>query len=505
MKNSSKIKAVILAAAMLLSSVSLFSCAESSTTEDENKAAPSGDEVVVTEEEEERSTADIVRENYSGHDYEGYEFTILSIEAGNHWYNMISPVANEVWFEEMTGDSYTDAVFTRNIQTEDLLNIKIVPEWGGGDDNILATVKKLVTAGDEHIDISMCHLANTNKLGIDNYVYNLMKVNTLDISAPWWDENIYKNYCYKGQVMFAITGDYFIFDDFAVPTIFYNKKVVEDYNLEAPNELVRSGDWTLDKMMEQAETFAHDLDGDGVMKPEYDCFGYMDNTDLMKHLPCGCGMGNTYLDEEGIPQIACLTEIYVNSVQKVYNLVAKSFATYLGSNSLCDTMIIENRGLYYYNLLATVFSFREMEADFSILPNPKYDASQDGYYALNNPIWCSTFNIPVTNSDIDRTGIVMDTMCGFSTDTVNRALYEVTLGAKLMRDEESIVMLDYVLASKFYDWGEGSDWFGSLSSSLTGLNNAADFNFVSKMEKGMKACQKGMDKLLEKYEAMLEN
>lgn len=491
---------IILLALLLAFPLTFASCAEA---EPENKQTEntSAQDVAAAEEEVERTTADIVKENYSGYNYDGYEYRIVSFPPGGHFYGKINSEANEVWYEEMTGDSYTDAVYNRNILSEDLVGIKITPVWSS---DVSGFVKKETTAGDDYGDAIINSLAYNINLGMDNYVYNFRKIDSMDLSAPWWDQNTISNYSYKNTLLYALCGDYMIFDDYALPVIFFNKKVIVDNALESPTDLVRSGDWTLEKMMDQAEAVTFDLNGDGKMDYKNDAFGYLDNGAAAIHLLAGIGSIATRIDEDGVPTIAIQDEYYISGAEMVYNLVICSNAIRQGSNAEDVTILKENRGLYYYELIGVLHELRDMEEDFSLLPQPKRNVEQEKYQTLVNPIWCTALAVPTTCSDYERSGIILDVMSGFSTDTVNHTLHELMLGAKLIRDEETVVMLDTILNSKVYDWAEGFDWYSSVSSLLNGMTPEKGFTFVSSTEKMIKSCNKVMSKMLDKLESQMQ-
>ena len=66
--------------------------------------------------------------------------------------------------------------------------------------------------------------------------------------------------------------------------------------------------------------------------------------------------------------------------------------------------------------------------------------------------------VPMTTSDPERTGIVLEAMAAESMYTVTPAYYDVALKGKYARDEESLDMLDIILESRCYDLG----WFYAI-------------------------------------------
>ena len=121
--------------------------------------------------------------------------------------------------------------------------------------------------------------------------------------------------------------------------------------------------------------------------------------------------------------------------------------------------------LFYGDMLAFVNQLREMTSDFGIIPMPKYDEAQESYGEYISNGWTTAYAVPMTNGDPERTGVILEVLSGYSTDTVRQALYAVSLSAKLVRDADSVEMLDIIFGSKSYDWAVDFTWGSELDSS----------------------------------------
>ena len=60
-------------------------------------------------------------------------------------------------------------------------------------------------------------------------------------------------------------------------------------------------------------------------------------------------------------------------------------------------------------------------------------------------------SVPKTNSDLERTGIILEALARESSDTVIPAYYDVTLKNKLLRDDDSVKMLDIIFGNRKLD------------------------------------------------------
>ena len=141
----------------------------------------------------------------------------------------------------------------------------------------------------------------------------------------------------------------------------------------------------------------------------------------------------------------------------------------------------------------------QMVDDFSVLPMPKGDESMPEYRAYVSNGWTTSYAIPNTNTDIERSATILDTMCAASTDTVMTALYDVMLTSKLIRDEESQEMLEYIFASKCYDISGDLAWGGGLTGIYLGLSKKSTNTFVSDMDSRLAANEKALEDFLASF------
>jgi len=502
-KTSSVKRIFLLLLAALLSASALISCASTEPEEQgtaQVSASPASDEAAA--EPEETTIADQIKETYAGIDYNGHELRIVGMNRGGGFYYLISDDASEIWYESQTGDVYVDAVYERNLMAEELLNVKIVPEYaGGGYADVAPFVQRLVVSGDTTIEATLGALSYNIGIAASGNLHNLHNVDSMELDQPWYDQAIVKNYSYKGNKLYAVSGAFNVFDDYAVPVVYYGKEIMTKYNLEDPAELVKEGTWTIDAMMTMGETVSADLDGDGQMT-DADSYGFMDNTDILKHLLEGTGYTITRVSDDGVPFPTCLTPEFVDIAETLYNRIVASPATRTGDNATAANIFKENRGIFYYNLLGDIYTYRDMESSFSVLPLPKYNEAQANYVSAVNSIWCTSLAIPVTVVDeaLERTGTILNVLSAFSVDTVDKVLYELILGSKLVRDEQTLVMLDYILNNKQYCWGNGYDWASTVQGLFSSQNNSNSFIMASEIQSKSKAIQKQFDKFIEKYE-----
>ena len=166
-----------------------------------------------------------------------------------------------------------------------------------------------------------------------------------------------------------------------------------------------------------------------------------------------------------------------------------------------DPAFAEGRVLFNVTGLNRVTMFRSMEADFGILPMPKYEETAESYI---NPVnlWCSSsIAVLKSASDLNRTGIIIEALSAESLNELTPAYYDITLKTKLSRDNESAEMLDLIFENRVFDIGAMYNW-GNVFQMTIDLATAENYNFQSALARNEKAINTKIGKAVD---AILEN
>lgn len=469
-------------AILLLSAILLSACGQNAGDDTETT---SSDETSSGEVVTETSEPDIYADLPTG-DYGGEKFTILNSTVGWAEYRIDS--------DEIDGDTMNDAVYERTRYVEDLLNVDIdVIEEKESWENV-SYLANLVMAGDDSIDASfigaMKNVANISK-GL--YV-DLNDVAGLDFSKPWWDSNSMKYYEIDNKLYMAHNNTSANIHD-TIWVGFFNKKIHEELGLEDIYSIVREGKWTIDKMKEFIEVGQSDLDGDGEL-------GADDRWGLMTHN--GSGFGFLHASDErgidikdGIPFVSPIDDRMFDTITRIRGVLdLKGTMTddkhqdKFGYN--CVNGFANGKSLLLIEIIGNAKTLRAMDADFGIIPFPKYDETQEKYISYYSPA-TNAFSIPKTVKDISRTAVVIENLSAYGYKMIRPAYYDVVLHGKTIRDEESREMLDMIFGNiegemaYIYNWGGYAD---ALKSVLSGKGD-----IVSTLE----AKKTAVDAAIEKY------
>ena len=501
----------MLLCAIMLASAALTGCSESGANADETTPVTTPDAAAENVAEDGSASAEgsaggdgliAIEADYDWtagvqkKDYEGYEYTILNgCTASWYSYNSISP-------EETTGEPVNDAFIERENRTEEFLNISIKELHDGDSLNIL---KNAVKSGSNDFDYGNVTLMNCYAVAMEGNVFDLNTIAPdagVDLSNVWWDQNARDNLTINGQLYFMTSdADTTRFD--SIRSLYFNKEMIEQNGLQNPYELVDSNQWTVDKFTEMCTSVIVDKDGDGVMTDK-DQYGWISYTEIMSDLLM-CGMGTQFITKD--PDTGMLTdgtvgENFVDMYNKVINLLftqqnavfdvrASSRSSQLRGlgDRAQETIFTENGALFYSECMAWTRVLRDMEADFGVLPPPKYNEDQDRYYSIIlNPFMQM---IPVTSQDPARTLHVLDVFSAASHDTVVDAYVNVTLTGKVARDQDTVRMLHLVFDELYYNIHFSSV---SIRSTVNSAISSGSDSIASMLKKTEKAVTKQLAK-----------
>lgn len=492
-------KCISLSLALILAALSLLSCSDNGGEETKSASSETVQQSASNTESEseteaEKTITDTVKEKYSSYSYDGYEYKVLAPGPNAHFaYDEVGADVNEVWVEESDGTPLNDAIFARNLATEDLLGIKVTPIFADNDEIIRNQVKTEVTAGTTDYDTVLNRMDYIGPQAESGLYLNL--IDHLDTSNPWWDKNIVETFTMFNSKLYWITGDINVFDDFAVEVLFTNKSILEQNGFELPYKDVLEGKWTIDRMYQIAKACEKDLDGDGKMTVGKDVIGHIEGNDHIKHWIYAMGEKSCDIDKDGNLEVNILTESHISAIDTLFSYMVDKQMTYTGAWQ----DFLKGGIVFCGAMLGPINSLREMEDDFGVIPMAKKDEAQERYGNYVSNGWTTAYAVPMTNKDPDRTGIILEVLCGFSTDTVRSALYDVLFAAKLVRDTESVEMLNIIFDTKSYDWAVDFSWGGNFANLYNGIYNTKSNTYVSGATKSQKLINKMLDRVIEDF------
>ena len=430
-------------------------------------------------------------------DFEGYTFRGMTKgTASSHW------SSRDFYAEEITGEAINDAVYNRNATVGEKYNFKM-EELGAESGDPVSDARKAVQAGENAFDVILAG-NSINPMITDGMLLDLNTMPYMDMTRPWYDQNANESLSI-GHKLFVSCGELNIMDNDATWSILFNKAMAEDLGFDSFYDMVKAGTWTQDVLLSAMEAASIDLNGDG-QRDAADQWGNVgEGFDVMGYM-IGAGARCFTKDADDMPVFDALSERYVDAYAKASAIndntdICLTITKAGGNWDVLDNVFTEGRCLFSYVGLNRVTLFRDMEADFGILPTPKFEEAQEEYHNVVSTWGANFFAVPKTTEDMERTGIILEALSAESLYTLTPAYYDVTLKTKAARDEESSAMLDIIFASRVFELGNFYGWGGIFD--LPGSQSAAGkTDIVSAVEGKMKTVNTAMEKTIN---AVLEN
>ncbi|MCL1793468.1 MAG: hypothetical protein FWG34_06335 [Oscillospiraceae bacterium] len=418
--------------------------------------------------------------------------------------NFYSPVDIGFTAEEQIGEKFNDEVYLRNRRLEDRYNFKFGIIYGSDPWSSYADLTKIMKGGDNSYDVFFTHIwSNVATFASEGMVKDWQEVPYADLGRPWWNQSSINAMKIANKVFYA-AGSFQVQD---VVVLIANKAMVADFALESPYKLVTEGRWTLDTVGEMAKAVTLDLDNNGKFD-ESDRYGIeFGGSWQLSTFVYACGGQITEIDGGGVPSLVLKNEKMVSIFDRLSSFVHDGNKIYLFNGNTEETWNRPHIGVQSGRVLLTEYDLldcgelRQIDAEYMILPLPKYDEAQPGYRSIS---MTGTLCIPryIENERADMVGIIMEAMAADGYKNIIPLYYNVVLKSKYAQDEESIEMIDIILNSVVYDLG-----FCYNDIGLPGYDFNAWIrdkkNYVSTIEKSedkMKAAlEKVYNKIIEQY------
>jgi len=437
-------------------------------------------------------------------DFGGKTFLFLDRNAfDTHWETL------DIYAENETGETLNDAVFKRNSMVQDRYNV-VIQQSEIDESKFSSTVQKAVKAGSDDFQAVNYPLSYVAALALQGAFTNFADLPVLDLSQPCWDSFVNRALTINSRGYF-IEGDLNVGFNDASWLVMFNKKMAADLGLDDQYQNVADGTWTLDMMLQNSKLATKDLNGDGKLY-ETDQWGTCDEYGCMYALYTSSGQRAFTKDANDLPvcamdantqQLTIMQNVWDFLHDQTAQITAEAYQSKYPTDPWTPVEIDtfrEGRALYYISPVESVKFMRDMNSDFGLLPVPKTDPNQSDYYNSIQYYNAEFISVPISNTDGEFTGTVLQAMGLASAGTVRTAYYDVQLKDKYARDNDSVNMLDYIFKNRIVDLGIAFDWGGSYEF-YTNLVKANTFDYASAYAKISKKVQSDMAKAITAFTA----
>lgn len=394
-----------------------------------------------------------------GLDFGGREYRVMTYKDGN------LPTTNTAWpnyieVESETGDLVNDAAYKRNREVEERLDVTIVcnelPDF-----EVVKAVQQSVMAQDDTFDMAVFY-SGPQMLGLiqDGMLLDVNTTEYIDLTKPYYSKDMVDTYRF-GEKNYIFAGKY-PYPQFASVYLLFNKELFENYKLDEPYELVKSGKWTLDKFAELVKGKYSDLNGNAEHDID-DQYGMSAFEIVYNYLYFSAG-GRVVSNGKNGFTYEMNTDRSISIMEKLVALIDSedTYAATPGDPKIRYKNFTDGHSLFCL-YTSSFYALRDMEFDFGILPLPKFDEAQENYMTYQVGGICA---MPSTVSDTAFASAVTEALFSTSGKLMTKPFIQKFVENKLLRDEGSQEMYRLLTDTASYEVTRLIDPTNGIASDL---------------------------------------
>ena len=369
----------------------------------------------------------------------------------------------DISIEDQNGDPIIDAIYKRNLYTEQLLGVEfnfIHNEYKG---NTVAQMNewcdKLQNAMNDPttpIDIFASYSRVLSTATVRGLNQDISAYNNIDLSKGWWPKAIIDELSIDGK-LFIFTGDISTNVLHNMYVMFYNKTIAEQRGIEDLVAVVENNEWTIDKMIEVTKDVWEDAGTDGKtiddqlgLTMSYWCADALIQGANFKILEAGDADSGEYIK---------LTDDFFS---EVFDQFISKLGDWSATNDIYNdakyianigTPFLEDRALFNIAAVSYGFSLQETDVDYAILPTPLRDTAQQGGYRTTIANTYSNYGMARSCKDGERAAAVVSALGYYAHELTTPAIFEVTFKGKFSKEAAMVDMFDRIREGICFDMG----------------------------------------------------
>lgn len=353
-------------------------------------------------------------------------------------------------------------------------------------------------------DIYATYSRTPPQLALQGYTHNLLDTEYFDVEKPWWPTALVDECMINGKLYFC-SGDISTNLLWMMTGTFYNKKLLEDYNIEkSPAELVKSGEWTFDRMIEMVKDIYED-DGD-TKKSTGDKYGLVLYEINIDSFQAAADITSIKKDADGTliinPDFS--GEKQIDLVSKIHGLL-ETDGVYHSSKTSVRDIFFEERALMITDRVFIVAgkdnsdNKNRIQFDYGIVPQPKYSVDQQKYVtSVGHPF--TMYAVNTGSPNVEAAATVIEAMGSANYRSVTPKVFEAAMKIRYASDSEAGSMYDIIRGGISFDMGRL--YSKSMNDNTANLFRKAvlagsNYNTLYKVAKS--PIQAGLDTINEAY------
>lgn len=403
------------------------------------------------------------------------EEELLNIEKVNHdqkfvtifhWESLEGQEEFDVAEDEIINNNVYDAIYQRNLQTEEHLGIHLGWHQEKGRyyevTNFVTKLSTMVNDPMTPVDIIAAVSRNMPNILIEGYLTDLNNYTELDLDKVWWPENVNEGLEIKDRLYF-ISGDISPNTLRYMYVIFVNKTHLEARGTayESFMEDIKAHKWTLDRLIEMTEGVYANRDEDP--EPSVgDFFGF--TTTYFFSDALYMGLGYKYMVQSNKDD-----EVFKIS-PNMLNQATSDYVTKLSDWNKTNDMFMDpaekvympaflnGNTLFTQNYAWFGVEIQDTDINYAVLPAPLLNENQDKYYTVTG-INQSFYGICSQSPDAPLAAATIQVLGYNAYKYTTPAIFEVTFKGKFSKDDYTVQMFDIIREGITFDPGRLYDAF----------------------------------------------
>ena len=421
--------------------------------------------------------------------FNGDTFSVLGIDPSLYQSTIV-----DFDFDTPPEDVVQESIYNRNRRIEDTYKIDFEHEYVPISLTLTALQTQFTSQADEY-QLIMLISREAFPAAIEGMALTPDSIPHINIEQPWYLKKVNNALTISGTQLLAYTDESMNTYMQSV-CVFFNTDIVKNSSLlESPYEMVKNGTWTLDSFYRSALNAKNDTNGDGVYSAlDGDVYGIISEADMFwPAMWVGADAKTVTVDKSGTPEFTAPKDQKLLGILSDLNDALKNDGLFLNTeqyfgsleNDVCrdagTQYFSHGGGLYRVGTVGNIQLLRSMEADFGVVPLPKYDENQKDYLSRTIDGWLHV--APSTVSNTERLGVILEALGAESKNYVIPAFFDRALDYKYIRDEDKETtreMLDMIFNNATMDLGD-TVWMANIRGPLCQVIESGKGNFSSRL------------------------
>lgn len=357
--------------------------------------------------------------------------------------------------EEINSVLVNDAIYKRNEAVQKTLNVKF--DWlstkgnGSNINNFVTHVGNIYKAGDTQVDLISSYSRTTALCAMEGYCTDLNELPYINFDMPWWPASLLDVVSIGDSVYFA-SGDASVNVLHFMYAIYYNKDLISEYKLENPVDLVRSREWTLEKLISMTKDTYQDLNSDSTENID-DFFGFVGASYGLDAFYTGSGLRLVDQDEDKLLVVS--PDFFSNkAIDLCDTLGSWNATTDCFINGSHEDPFVAGNAIFNQNrcYLADRKLAGQVDFSYGIVPTPLYNKDQEDYISVvGNPF--SLYAIFTSSPNAERAAAVLECWASEAYRTTTPAQFEMNMKLRYSETSDESDMYNIIRTTVCFDLG----------------------------------------------------